>query len=472
MLIRRAEVGGQCVDLRIAAGRIAARAPVLEPRPEERVWDAAGGALLPGLHDHHLHLFAWAAAQGSVRCGPPEVRDLAGLARALAEAGDGEWIRGVGYHESVAGRLDRDALDRLAPGRRVRVQHRSGALWMLSSPAVESLGLDAAPTPAGVERDAAGRASGRVFGLDAWLRRRLGATATPSLAAVGRALARFGVTGVTDATPHNGAAELEAFVAALRAGELPQRLVVMGGERLPHPASGRAARGARKIWLREAELPALAELEGWIRAAHGEGRPVAVHCTTRVELLLTLAAFASAGARPGDRLEHASVAPPEAVAQVAALPLTVVTQPHFIEERGDAYRREVEPIDRPWLYRCRAWLEAGVPLAAGTDAPFGDPDPWRAMRAARERRTAAGAVLGDQEALAPEQALALFTGAPEAPGGAPRSLGVGAPADLCLLDRPWQAARRDLESRAVAATWIGGELSWSALGPPRDGPSC
>ena len=47
-------------------------------------------------------------------------------------------------------------------------------------------------------------------------------------------------------------------------------------------------------------------------------------------------AFAEAGARAGDRIEHAAVAPPDVVALVAALPLTVVTQPGFIRERGDA----------------------------------------------------------------------------------------------------------------------------------------
>jgi predicted amidohydrolase YtcJ len=30
----------------------------------ESVLDAGGGEILPGLHDHHIHLFAAAAAQG------------------------------------------------------------------------------------------------------------------------------------------------------------------------------------------------------------------------------------------------------------------------------------------------------------------------------------------------------------------------------------------------------------------------
>jgi predicted amidohydrolase YtcJ len=187
---------------------------------------------------------------------------------------------------------------------------------------------------------------------------------------------------------------------------------------------------------------------------------VAVHCVTRAELVLATAAFAAAGGLPGDRIEHASVAPPEVVERLAELPLTVVTQPHFIRERGDAYAVEVEPADRPWLYRCRGFLEAGVPLGGGTDAPFGDPDPWRAMRAALERRTEKGLTLGPDEALEPERALGLFTSPAEAPGAAPRRVDVGAAADLCLLDVPWEVARHELSSRCVRATLREGNLIW------------
>ncbi len=129
-----------------------------------------------------------------------------------------------------------------------------------------------------------------------------------------------------------------------------------------------------------------------------------------------------------------------------------------MHERGDAYLKDVEPAESPWLHRGRAFLAAGVPLAAGSDAPFGDPDPWRAMRAAVERRTAAGVSLGAEERLAPEEALDLFLSPADAPGAPGRRVVAGAPADLCLLDRPWKAARDGLGSERVAATWIGGEL--------------
>lgn len=472
MLIRRAELdAGRVVDVRLAGGRVVEVGPGLPGVAGEPALDAAGGALLPGLHDHHLHLFALAAAERSLGLGPPAVRSREELSRALREGEpSGGWLRGVGYHESVAGELDRDVLDGLAPGRGpLRVQHRSGALWIVNSAGAAALGLDRGDDAPGVERDAAGRATGRLYHLDAWLRERTGGGRPPPLAGVGATLARRGVTGVTDAGVHNGPAELRALLAAVDAGELPQRLVVMGTPELPDPGHPAIHRGPVKLVLREQAPVPTETLAARITAAHAGGRAVAVHCVTRAELVLALAGFREADPAPGDRIEHASVAPPDTVAQLAELGLAVVTQPNFVDERGDAYLTDVEPRDRPWLYRGRGFLDAGVPLGGGTDAPFGDPDPWRAIRSAVERRTASGAPLGPGEALAPERALALFTTPPEAPGGSPRRVAVGAPADLCLLDRPWSRAREALSSRLVRATLCGGRLAWCADGAPRTG---
>jgi predicted amidohydrolase YtcJ len=467
VLIARAEIDGVApLDVRVSGDTVVEIGAGLEPLGRESVLDAEGGALIPGLHDHHLHLFALARAASSVHCGPPDVRGPDALARALtAPSASRDWIRGVGYHESVAGELDRARLDRLVPDRPARIQHRSGSMWLLNSAAIARLGLDAGVDARGVERDGGGRATGRLFGLDVWLRERLPAD-VPSLRDVGHRLASYGVTGLTDATVHNSRAELEAFVAAVERGELPQRLIVMGARELPASRHASVERGALKIVLSERDLPDFDALRGQIELAHAQGRVAAIHCVSRVELVLAASAFAAAGARAGDRIEHAAVAPPDVVRLLAALPVTVVTQPHFIRERGDAYATDVADDDRPWLYRCRGLLRAGVPLGAGTDAPFGDPDPWLAMRAALERCSASGLVLGPAERLTPEQSLALFSTSPHAPGGAPRRIEVGARADLCLLDCAWSRARLELSSDRVTATVAGGAVIWRRESAP------
>jgi predicted amidohydrolase YtcJ len=129
--------------------------------------------------------------------------------------------------------------------------------------------------------------------------------------------------------------------------------------------------GPHKIALAEPALPALDELAAQVREAHARGRAVALHCATRTELLFALAALETAGVRPGDRLEHVHVAPPEAVAWIARLGLAVCVQPALVAARRAEWEREVEPADRPWLAPIAALRAAGVPLLAGSDAPFG-----------------------------------------------------------------------------------------------------
>ncbi len=466
MLIRRAEIHDRApLDVRIVDGIVAALAESLEAMPGEAVVDAEGGALLPGLHDHHIHLLALAAADRSVRCGPPQVQSedalVAALRSAAAATQPNEVVRGVGYHESVAGVLDRHVLDRWLPGRAVQIQHRSGALWTVSSAWIEAVGLDDLPNGAPpVERDARQRATGRLYRLDWWVRRLSRGGPPPSLAEVGSRAACFGVTGFTDATVHNARKELRILERAVRVGELKQRLLVMGRAALPQPRQQGVALGAAKIVLDDSSLPDFQSVVWAIAGAHRRERAVAIHAVTRTELVFAVEAFRDAGVLPEDRIEHAAVAPPEIAALVAELALTIVTQPHFVRERGDAYRSEVEERDQPWLYRCRGWDEARVPLGAGTDAPFGDPDPWLAMQAAVDRRTLDGHVMGAAESLDPERALALFTTSADRPGGAPRTIVPGSAADLCLLDRPWLRARDELSSARVAATFVAGECIW------------
>ena len=79
------------------------------------------------------------------------------------------------------------------------------------------------------------------------------------------------------------------------------------------------------------------------------------------------------------------------------------------------------------------------------------------MRAAVSRRTDGGAVIGQDEALTPEAALALYLADP-LDLRRQRAVAVGALADLCLLDRPWAQARDRLRAEDVAMTWIAGSI--------------
>jgi predicted amidohydrolase YtcJ len=108
-----------------------------------------------------------------------------------------------------------------------------------------------------------------------------------------------------------------------------------------------------------------------IRAAHAQRRNAAIHAVTRTELVFALAAYEAAGVRPGDRLEHVHVAPPECVAKVARLGLTACVHPDLIEARRATWLDEVDAADAPWLGRIDLLREAGIPLLPGSDAPHG-----------------------------------------------------------------------------------------------------
>ena len=106
----------------------------------------------------------------------------------------------------------------------------------------------------------------------------------------------------------------------------------------------------------------------------------------------------------------------------------------------------------------KALQDAGLKLAAGSDAPFGDPNPWAAMAAAVKRPSGF-----ESEAISPENAFALYTKPAHDAGGLPRQIEIGATADLCLIDRPWQSARKALNDVQVKATWIDGDLVYNGV---------
>jgi predicted amidohydrolase YtcJ len=469
LVVVRAELNGEPVNVRCGSGRILEVGAAVRPASTDDVIDARGGAVIPGLHDHHLHLAALAARAESVVVGPPEVTTRAQLAQALRQAselpfgGDAlAWIRGVGYHESVAGDLDRHDLDEIVADRPVRLQHRSGAMWILNSRALAAaaIGSDA---PAGVERDRAGMPTGRLLRVDDWLRSRVQARPVDLRAASERLLA-FGVTGVTDATPSTDATDVQLLSDAVVSGGIRQRVTVMGAQ----PLLGHTWRGIdvgpMKILIDDVALPSVDHVAGSIAAAHSSGRAVAIHCVTRIGLVIAIAAWRQAGVEPGDRIEHASVVPADVIGELRETGILVVTQPSFVHERGDRYLVEVEPDDRDLLYRCGSLIAAGVRVAGSTDAPFGDPNPWNAMAAATDRLTAAGESLGAAERIGPQRALDLFLSPPSSPGGTSRQVRPGAAADLCILGQPLAQAFDALREVSIAATVIAGEIVYRGAG--------
>jgi predicted amidohydrolase YtcJ len=430
----------------------------------ERI-DCRGAAVLPGIVDPHLHLFALAARDAHLDCAAFDdvgalLAAVAARARALAP---GQWVRGDGLDEVRLGRLPTAGeLDAAAPHNPVRLRHRSRHASVLSGAALARLGI-AAETGLVAERE---EAIGRLVGPlppDVLAR---------GLAAAARALVRFGVTTVADATPRRRAA-LVPLREAIDNGEFPLRVFAMRppGVRAWRPEP-RLVPGPVKLMVHEEGSglrPTPAVLARRIAAAARAGDAVAVHCVGAATLVAALAGFAAlpASRRAGcvHRLEHVAECPPPLVAAIARLGLTVVTNPAFVRLRGDVYAQETTGAARAWLYRARSLAAAGIPLAAASDAPVVPPDPWVGLAAARSRRTAAGRVLGVAERLAAPAALALFTRGAADALAAPTlgRLVPGAAADVIVVEPdPLRASPEETAQTRVRLTMIGGAVVWAA----------
>ncbi len=439
LLIKGAEVSHRkLLDLRCQAGIIRECSSELSPNPGEEVIDAKGCALIPGLHDHHIHVLSLAARLSSVECGPPSVSDSNQLAEIIRTYPGHGWVRGVGYHESVAGVLNRKALDAIERDRPVRIQHRSGRVWWLNTRALTELRLNT-------------KGDGELYRMDERVRQnsQLSESFKTDIVEVFSRLLGMGVTGVTDATPSNDDT-MESLLREISADRV--NVQVMGNEQL--------TKGPLKLLIDDYRLPDVDSFERRISDAHRADRTVAIHCVSRVELVFALAALQRVGVVKGDRIEHASVVDADTLESIRELGLTVVTQPNFIFERGDQYTHDLHYDELQALYRIGGLLEERISVGAGTDAPFGSPDPWLAIRSAVERKTNSGRVLNADECISADRALKLYTTPPEDPGGTPRRLDVGQCADLVLLSQPWEETQKSLFSESVQLTIVKGKVQY------------
>lgn len=453
-VITNAEVEGRHVSVVIDDGHIVEISEDVETHNADVV-DADGGALIVGLHDHHVHLLAMAARREGIDLDPLQTPlafdDALRLASASSETG---WLRASGYDEHRHGVLDCRRLDALVGNRPLRVQHRSGLAWVLSNAALD-LVLDG-ELPDGVELDPDGIPTGWLLRLDEWIADRIPPTA-PSLRGVGAELATFGITGVTDATPNLGQGRLELLRSAVSDRSLPQRLVLLGVDD-PAAVADFARVGPAKIVIDEVtglDPDALARI---ISAHHLKDRAVAIHAVSRAETVTAVTALALAGIHPGDRIEHGSVLPDDLDAILASGSVTVVIQPGLVGERGDHYLSSVDREDLPFLHRAASLQSAGIAVAIGSDAPVTSADPWATIATATTRQTRSGNVIGESERVDARTALGWYLTDPLDPGGSPRRVVCGSAADLCLLDAPLDEVLAAPDAMHVRMTWVGGRL--------------
>ncbi len=472
-----------------------ARALLRERGPRTRVVTAPNGLLCAGFHDAHVHVVLAAASRTEVDLHGLDGPAVVDAVRAAAAARPpGRWVIGRGFDPAqfpgVA--TARTLLDAAAPDHPVLVRSHDYHSAALNTPALEIAGVrhDTPDQPGGrIERDAHGEPDG-VLREAAAMRAeaRAGDLTDDELAketeAVLRELARAGLTALHDMSGSRYDPVLRLLASADRL-TLPLITTVSPGE-APWCGGGPRLRcGGVKIFLdgalgtRTALLLTPYEGESAHRgiavttpdaarervlAAAARGLPSYLHAIGDAAVRTALDVTEGVGAPDGSplrhRVEHAQMVHGDDIARFGAAGIVASVQPvHIAEdatlahEHWGARSNEAFPL--------RRLLDAGAPLAFGSDAPIETPDVLDGVRCAVTRTGRDGTELHPEEALTVEEALRAYTSGAAWAAGLENECGAlrpGLRASLTLLNRDILTHREALDDCAVAATVVDGDV--------------
>jgi predicted amidohydrolase YtcJ len=437
--------------------------------PRTEVVDLAGGLLIPGFVDAHVHPAG--AGMEAAQCdltGAVTLEEYRSRVRAYADANpDLEWITGGGWSMEAFpnGTPERGGLDELVPDRPAYLVNRDHHGAWVNTRALELAGVTADtldPADGRIERDAAGAASGM---LQEGAMRLVGdlvpqPTTDRLVAALlwSQALLHsYGITGLQDAIVGANPVTVDAAAAyakAARDGALTARVVAAlwwdrtrGADQIPDllAARERLTEGrlrATSVKIMQdgiAENHTAAMLSPYLDACgHASGNagisfvdPVALreHVTELDahgfqvhfhalgdravrEALDAVEAARHANGRGGTRplLAHLQVVHPEDVPRFRTLGAVADIQPLWA-----VHEPQMDDLTIPFLGQARAaWqypfadlLRAGARLAAGSDWPVSSADPIQGIHVAVNRRLPDAG--DDVPPFLPDQRLDLHT---------------------------------------------------------------
>ena len=486
----------------VAGGRIVWTGPAADSLAPSavaaRVIDCGGGTLVPGFHDAHMHLMAYAATFGAVDCRPSQVSSMADICRQIANEAtrtpQGQWISAWGYdpfHLADDRHPTRWDLDQAAPDHPVRLNHRSGHACVLNSAAMARVGIledTDEPLGATIARDLeTGSPNGLLLEMQDFLDQRIPKSSVAESKTLVRKAAlkllSHGVTSIQDATHTNSLGRWDLFeYLASDVRPLPRITVMPGAGYVAEfgNAGMKFGSGSNLLRLGHAKVMVTAssgapthsyeDLRSAVDESKLHGFPVAAHAV-EADVVRTVARVLSETARPPDqslihRIEHCSEAPPDVLDEIVECGAAVVTQPGFIHHQGDRYLAEVPESMHPYLYRTASLTTRGVTVALSSDAPVTDPDPMPALHAALTRRTESGAVLVEGERLDLAAALRAYTLQPSRLIGMDDRVGRLSPgymADMVLFAEDLTSIEPDalLGARPVM-TILGGQVVWES----------
>ncbi len=483
--------------------------------------DLGGQAVTPGLVDPHNHLQVWGLLQGFyVALMPPEVKTMDDLRKRLAETiaqtPEGQWVQG--YFLSVGERLpNRHDLDPVSPRHPVWIIQQGGHYGSANSLALQMANITAdTPDPVGgvIEREPSGPSTGSGRGepsgvfynhraMDVLRRHVPQPTSEMVRDNIAAAQPIFAAGGVTTFHDNNvrGVDTIGSYFNADREGKMLIRGQVYYTLEWPSDLD-RALKEieyyqgngfmrfagfkflldgqAQMAYCHEPHNGVRWDTPTWdpkrfketVRALHDTGLQICVHCLGDAAVDLTLDAYEAAmnanpRPDPRHRIEHCILSTPQATQRIKDLGVVVSTQPQFIRLGGDHYADMFGEERARRVIITREWLEAGVPVALGSDAPT---TPWLTPQV-----TLFGAVtritfsnqryqpeqsMTIQEALRAHTMTSAYAGFEEDIKG---SIEVGKLADLAVWSEdPYTAPLKRLWKTPIVMTLVGGEIAHQA----------
>ncbi len=486
--------------------------------PRTRVVELEGRLVVPGFNDAHVHFLDGGFGLLSVDLRP--ARDEADFAKRLGDHAKalpkGTWIlQGNWDHEAWPSKAlpTRQRIDAVTPEHPVFVSRLDGHMALANSLALRLAGVTRDtkdPDGGTIVRDASGEPTGILKDNASELVYRVvpDATREMNLRAARAALkeaARVGVTTIQD----NSAVDALPTYQQLRAqGELTARIYVWryaAASLAPLLASG-VRTGLGDDWIRLGALKILSdgsigsataalfepfvsnpaskglllhtleELGRMIGEADAAGFQLAVHAIGDRANSLVLDAFERAAGAQGARdrrfrIEHAQHVRAADIPRFKALGVIASVQPSHCIDDMRFVENHLGKGRLPDAYRWKSFLDAGVPLAFGTDWFVEPLDPRLGLYAAVTREFPEGGPAGGfqpQEKITLERALDAYTRGSahaefaEADKG---TLSPGKLADLVVFEADlFRIPPRQILTTAVDLTVVGGRVVFERNG--------
>ena len=458
------------------------------------VIDLAGGSLLPGFFDPHLHFYEWSLKRSQLDLSQAASLDdlLQKLDEFQADMPAGQWLLGFSWNE-----VDwpepimptREYLDRVAPDRPVALWRCDFHLAVVNSMALKRAGIGPeTPDPAEgrIEKDAKGVPTGVLRELAINLIRDKIPASTDeqvmdALEKGVKAAHALGITALQDVRlmddtdgpamlraarrlEEKGLLDLRLWVS-LAANQLDEAVALglrtgLGSDRLKighikYFSDG--GMGGRTAWMLEPYLdgqtgmPLIdpADLEKEVAKAQAAGLAVMIHAVgdraTRevigvFEKTAAPALLGGSGPALPHRIEHVQNIHPDDLPRLGRLPIAACLTPPNLVLDINTVDKSVGKRGR-YTYALKDILACGVPTMFSSDCPVCSPDPLLGIRAAVTRQRLDNTPAGGwhpESRIKTAQAVQAYTEKPAVLHNAGKELGRVAPgymADLVVLDK-------------------------------------